>query len=154
MLQRNPRKEVVVVRRIHAACSEVNALAFLQDLRNVAIYEPKVDTATVTPGDRTGLYTVQGHFAGLPYTSRFEYMLTDRGFRSHRLPDGLPSLDVNGAFVVKPDRSGGVEIIHVERYRLPLAMAPLKGILRRYVGRTMERELQTVRRHVEAAELA
>src|SRR5436305_14810394 len=71
------------LRRRAVACPAARAIAAVQDIKSIERTEVKADRVEVTPAsDSAGTYAVTGHFAGVPWRSRFAYRLHASGFHS------------------------------------------------------------------------
>ena len=132
------------VGKIAVEASAENALAVLWDIKSIACYEPKVDSALVTPGtQKQGTYFARGHFAGLPWSGTFTYELNHHGFYSE-MKRGAFGVKVQGGFVVTSESLDKCLITHYERYEFPYWLAPLSLIVRLYLHRAMKKELSNL----------
>lgn len=95
------RREVTVVRERHIDAPAERAVAVVQHLGSLPVWECKARRITVTPsGARHGTYTACGRIMGLiPWGARFDYELTDRGFHSW-MPAPIWGMQVAGGFRV------------------------------------------------------
>ena len=118
------------------------ALAILWEVKNLSLYEPKVDAMRIEPEtEERGTYAIKGRFAGLPWCGIFSYVLNPRGFHSELLK-GPPSVRMNGGFVVTSRCSGQCLITHYERYQFASWLALLAPLIRLYVAWAIKKELQ------------
>jgi hypothetical protein len=119
-----------------------NALAVLWDLKSIALYEPKVDSAWIKPETKkTGTYSLRGRFAGVPWDGNFIYELNDRGFHSEMTRSRPPGVSMNGGFVVKAECPDRCSVTHYERYRFSFWMLPLIPLFRPYLAWAMKKEM-------------
>ena len=122
-------------------CSTVKALEFIQDLKRITGYEPKINEAQVTIKNKTqGEYSTYGFFSGVPWRGRFEYTLHEHGFHSYMTGGWLKNC-MQGGFVVLPHGDQQCQLWHYEEYRFPRASILLRPGLRAYLRRAMHREL-------------
>ena len=90
-------------------CSVEEALAFVQNLKQIAEYEPKINKSQVTTTSATqGTYSTQGFFSCVPWRGRFEYTLHQHGFHSHMVGGWLAN-NMQGGFVVLPYDEESIE---------------------------------------------
>lgn len=137
--------EVTVVRRRRIETSAARAVAVVQHLGSLPVWERKALDVTVTPsGPHQGTYAARGRIAGvIPWRAEFDYELTQAGFHSWmRTPRG--GVQVAGGFRVAAHGPDTCTIIHYEQYRLPISIRVLSAAWRRYVARTMDAELERV----------
>jgi hypothetical protein len=89
-----------------------------------------------------GTYAVTGHFARVPWRSRFAYRLHPTGFHSEKVPGERPrGWNISGGFIVAPLDEQACLVVHYEDYGLPTYLAPLRAVIRLYLHRSMEVEL-------------
>jgi hypothetical protein len=118
------------------------ALAILWDVKNLRLYEPKVDAMRVEPEtEGRGTYAVRGRFAGLPWRGIFSYVLNPRGFHSELL-EGPSGVRMNGGFVVTSGRADQCLITHYERYQFTSWLALLAPLIRLYLTWAIKKELR------------
>src|SRR3954454_19724321 len=93
---------VRAIRRRTVACPADRAIAGVQDIKSIELTEVKADRVEVFPESPTaGSYAVTGHFARVPWRSRFAYRLHESGFHSHKLEGEIPrDWDISGGFIV------------------------------------------------------
>jgi len=144
----NGHRYVRVIRRRTVHCPAEQALAAVQDIKAIELTEVKADRVEVFPeSPTTGTYAVTGHFARVPWRSRFRYRLHEGGFHSHKVEGETPrSWEISGGFVVAPLDDGKSLIVHYEDYGLPRYLGPLRGLIRLYLRRSMEVELRALER--------
>ena len=144
----NGHRYVRVIQRRTVACSPERAIDAVQDIKAIEQTEVKADRVEVFPdSETTGTYEVTGHFAKVPWRSRFAYRLHGGGFHSHKVEGEIPrSWEISGGFVVAPLDDGKSLIVHYEDYGLPRYLAPFRGLIRLYLRRSMEVELMALER--------
>jgi hypothetical protein len=144
---------VRVIRRRTVACPAERAVKAVQDIKAIEKTEVKADRVEVFPeSETTGTYAVTGHFARVPWRSRFAYRLHGGGFHSHKVEGETPrSWEISGGFVVAPIDDSSSLIMHYEDYGLPRYLAPLRGVIRLYLRRSMEVELRELENLLRAA---
>jgi hypothetical protein len=137
-----------MIRRRTVAVPAGTAIAAVQDIKAIEKTEVKADRVEVLPeSETTGTYAVTGHFARVPWRSRFSYRLHDGGFHSHKIPGEIPrSWEISGGFVVAPLDDATSLVIHYEDYGLPRYLAPFRGLIRLYLRRSMDVELGALER--------
>jgi hypothetical protein len=133
---------VTVTDSIPLGLSAEQALAILWDVKNLSLYEPKVDAMQVEPeAEGRGTYAVRGRFAGLPWRGIFSYVLNPRGFHSELLK-GPSGVRMNGGFVVTSGRADKCLITHYERYQFTSWLALLGPLIRLYLTWAIKKELR------------
>lgn len=138
--------KVTVTDSVQLEVPAEQALAVLWEVKNLSLYEPKVDAMQVEPETRErGTYAIKGRFAGFPWRGIFSYALNPRGFHSELLK-GPPSVRMNGGFVVTSGRSGQCRITHYERYQFLSWLAPLAPLIRLYLTWAIKQELRGLAR--------
>jgi hypothetical protein len=137
-----------MIRRRTIAVPAGEAIAAVQDIKAIEKTEVKADSVEVFPESETaGTYAVAGHFARVPWRSRFAYRLHAGGFHSHKIAGEVPrSWEISGGFVVAPIDDSTSLVVHYEDYGLPRYLAPLRGLIRLYLRRSMEVELRALER--------
>lgn len=134
--------KVTVVDSIPLGLSAEQALTILWDVKNLSLYEPKVDAMQVKPEtEERGTYAIMGRFAGLPWRGIFSYVLNPRGFHSELL-EGPSGVKMNGGFVVTPGHAGQCLITHYERYQFTSWLALLAPLIRLYLTWAIKKELR------------
>ncbi len=137
-------KQISVIGKTTVDLPDEKALAIIRDIQLIDLYEPKIDSARIKPATAsTGFYSVQGHFAGLPWGGKFSYELKEDGFYSELL-EGPLGIQVSGGFMVKPQSSGQCSITHFERYQFPSWLMPFVFLIRPYLLRAMKEELRNL----------
>lgn len=134
---------VCALRRQTLPCSAGRAIAAVQNIKSIEHTERKADRVVVSPESPTaGTYAVTGHFARVPWRSRFAYRLHSTGFHSEKVPGERPrGWDISGGFIVAPLGEQACMVVHYEDYGLPRYLAPLRALIRLYLHRSMEVEL-------------
>jgi hypothetical protein len=147
----NGHRYVRVISRRTVACPAAVAVAAVQDIKAIEQTEVKADRVEVFPESPTGgTYAVTGHFARVPWRSRFAYELHSGGFHSRKVEGEIPrSWEISGGFVVAPIDQGTSLIVHYEDYGLPRYLGPLRGLIRLYLRRSMAVELRALERLLE-----
>ncbi|MBI4423157.1 MAG: SRPBCC family protein [Elusimicrobia bacterium] len=122
---------------------------YLRDISRLSDYEQKVDHCTVTYPDKgTALAEVSGRYFGLPWRGSFKMSYTrDGGYHSEMLR-GRPFKRATGGFQLRTV-SGGTWITHEEQYHLPLTFRFLRPVVRRWLARTIEKELGVIKEGAE-----
>jgi hypothetical protein len=135
---------VRTLRRRALQCPAERAIAAVQDIQAIERTELKADRVEVSPESATtGTYAVTGHFARVPWRSRFAYRLHSTGFHSEKVPGERPrSWEISGGFMVAPLGEQECLVVHYEDYGLPRCLAPLRGLVRLYLHRSMDVELR------------
>jgi hypothetical protein len=134
--------KVIVTDSIPLNLPAEQALAILWDVKNLSLYEPKVDAMQVKPEtEERGTYAIMGRFAGLPWRGIFSYVLNPRGFHSELL-EGPSGVKMNGGFVVTPGHAGQCLITHYERYQFTSWLALLAPLIRLYLTWAIKKELR------------
>jgi hypothetical protein len=142
----NRRRYVRALRRRTLPCPAERAIAAVQDIKAIERTEVKADRVEVSPQSATaGTYAVTGHFARVPWRSRFAYQLHSSGFHSEKVPGERPrGWDISGGFIVAPVGERACLVVHYEDYGLPRYLAPLRGLIRLYLQRSMAVELRVL----------
>jgi len=142
-LRSDPHSYVRTLRRRTLSCSAGRAIAAVQDIKAIERTELKADNVKVSPESPTaGTYVANGRFARVPWRSRFAYRLHSTGFHSEKVPGERPrSWNMSGGFIVAPLGEQECLVVHYEDYGLPRYLAPLRGLIRVYLHRSMEVEL-------------
>jgi hypothetical protein len=137
---------VRAIRRRTVECPAERAIAAVQDIKSIELTEVKADRVEVFPESPTsGSYAVTGHFARVPWRSRFSYRLHESGFHSHKVEGETPrEWEISGGFIVAPLDPGSCLIVHYEDYGLPRYLAPLRGLMRLYLHWSMGVELRAL----------
>jgi hypothetical protein len=137
---------VRAVRRRTVGCPAERAIAAVQDIKAIELTEVKADRVEVFPeSPTTGSYAVTGHFARVPWRSRFAYRLHASGFHSHKVDGEIPrDWSISGGFVVAPLDQASCLIVHYEDYGLPRYLAPARGLIRLYLYWSMGVELRAL----------
>jgi hypothetical protein len=139
-----------VSRRILISAPRDSVRKYLSDLREIARYEPKVDSIEVAPPvDGPGLEaSAQGRFFGLPWRGTFRFEMTqDGGYRGVMVRGPLRRMECR--IMLRPV-VGGTVIEHDEAYDLPLMVRPLNSLIRRWLNHTLESELDSIKEGAEA----
>ena len=134
---------VRALRRRMLPCPADHAISAVQDIKAIERTELKADRVEVSPDSSTaGTYAVTGHFARVPWRSRFAYRLHPTGFHSEKVAGERPrSWEISGGFMVAPLSQHACLVVHYEDYGVPLYLAPLRTFIRAYLHRSMDIEL-------------
>jgi hypothetical protein len=150
-------RNIEATRLIDVACRQEDALAIIQEIKNIEKTEVKADEVQVFPSsERTGTYKVRGHFAGIPWRNEFRYVLNEQGFHSFEAhPPGSGSR-IQGGFVAISTGEQSCSIIHYEQYILPRWGVLLKLLIVWYLQWSMKKELHDLQAILlkRAAEIA
>ncbi|UPT74745.1 MAG: SRPBCC family protein [Elusimicrobiota bacterium] len=136
-----------VNRRILISAPHESVRNYLADLGEIAQYEPKVDSFTLSPaGD--GAAEAGGRFLGIPWrgTFRFEFR-PDGGYRGVMVSGPLRRMECR--VMIRPV-NGGTVLEHEEDYDLPLLLKPLRPLVKRWLDHTLETELDLIKERAEA----
>lgn len=139
-----------VNRRILVSAPRDSVRTYLSDLREIARYEPKVSSIELSPAAE-GLpgreASAQGRFFGLPWHGTFRFETTqDGGYRGVMVRGPLRRMECR---MVLRSVIGGTMIEHDETYELPLLMRPLNSLIRRWLDKTLESELGSIKEGAE-----
>lgn len=145
------RRYLGCIEHIDVSRPLTEAEAFITDIGQLCSYELKADEVQVRrAGPDSGVYTVKGRFARLPWTDTFTYRLHGMGFHSWQERERPSGLEISGGFVVAPLGHDRSRVIHYEEYAVPVWAIPLRPLIAAYLRRSMIRELQTIRGLIEA----
>ncbi|HEX4046697.1 MAG TPA: SRPBCC family protein [Elusimicrobiota bacterium] len=139
-----------VSRRILVSAPRDSVRSYLSDLREIARYEPKVSAIEVAPpaeglADREA--SVQGRFFGLPWHGTFRFETTqDGGYRGVMVRGPIRRMECR---VILRSVIGGTLVEHDETYELPILMRPLNSLIRRWLDKTLESELGSIKEGAE-----
>lgn len=142
------RPALLIKENIVMPCSAEQARRFLQDLRTIEKYEPKLTHAEVHPsGETGGTYETRGYFAGLPWHGKFSYKLNPAGFFSEMLEGPVQGLQVSGGFAVAALGPSRCLVTHHEKYsfRAWYLLLPLLPVIKAYLTLAMHKELQDLK---------
>jgi hypothetical protein len=140
----HPRRGYVrALRRRTLPCPAGRAIAAVHDIESIERTEVKAERVDVSRESATGgTYAVSGRFAGVGWRSRFVYRLHATGFHSEKVPGERPrDWEISGGFIVAPLGEQACLVVHYEDYGLPHYLAPLRGLVRLYLNRSMDVEL-------------
>lgn len=144
------RRRITVVSARELPCTRQDAVAAIQDIKNIEMTEVKADAVTVSPETpERGTYRVRGHFAGFPWRGHFAYALNDGGFHSRNAGVPPERATIEGGFAVTPLASG-CTVIHYEQYVLSRWLVPLRPAIRVYLRWSMARELRDLEELIAA----
>ena len=134
-----------VSRRILVSAPRDSVRTYLSDLREIVKYEPKVDSIEIAADG--GEASATGRFIGLPWRGTFRFEMTqDGGYRGVMVHGPLRRMECRMAL-----RSviGGTVIERDESYELPFLLRPLKSLIRRWLDKTLENELDFIKEGAE-----
>ncbi|HXT01491.1 MAG TPA: SRPBCC family protein [Elusimicrobiota bacterium] len=139
-----------VSRRILVSAPRDSVQKYLSDLSEIAKYEPKVHSIEVSPaveGQAAQDAALAGRFFGLPWHGVFRFERTsDGGYRGSMVSGPLRRAEIRMA--LRPV-IGGTSLEHQETYELPLYLRPLSALIRRWLDKTLESELDSVKEGAE-----
>jgi len=143
---------ICVVTTLHLNRSKAEVLPFIWDIKNIEYCEVKADDVQVNrETERTGTYTIHGHFARfIPWTRKFKYELHDRGFHSKEAGFPPSELDIQGGFFVEATSEQECEIIHYEQYTLPLKFRLLQPFIVIYLKWSQLKEMADLKRLISS----
>ena len=134
------------VSTIVISAPQTDALAIVQNIKNIEKSEVKADEVIVHPDTETkGTYWVCGHFAGIPWTHTFAYELNEKGFHSMEATPPPSGTRISGGFIVEALGERECKVIHYEDYKLSWWMLPAKPLIVWYLKWSMRKELRAVR---------
>ena len=135
-----------VSRRILISAPHESVRSYLSDLGEIARYEPKVDSIALSAAGESA--EASGRFFGLPWrgTFRFEFA-PDGGYRGVMLSGPLKRMECR--MMIRPV-NGGTVLEHDEEYELPFFLSPLRPLVRRWLVKTLETELDVIKERAEA----
>jgi hypothetical protein len=140
-----------VSRRILVSAPRDSVRKYLSDLREIAKYEPKVNSIEVVPtaeGASGQDASAEGRFFGLPWHGTFHFDMTqDGGYRGVMVRGPLRKMECR---MVLRSVVGGTVIEHDEAYDLPFLLRPLNSFIRRWLDSTLENELDSIKEGAEA----
>jgi len=135
-----------VNRRILISAPYESVRTYLQDLGEIAHYEPKVDSIAVSPAGES--VEASGRFFGMPWSGTFRFdFAPDGGYRGVMLSGPLKRMECR--MQIRPV-NGGTMLEHHEDYELPLFLSPLRPLVRRWLDHTLETELDVIKERAEA----
>lgn len=144
------KNTISISRIIQINSSSESALNFLQNIHYLSRYEPKVISAHVLQEtSKTGVYTAWGFFYIIPWRGKFSYTLTENGFNSALLTNSSARIQVNGGFLVKSEDNNQCRITHYESYKIPNWLNCLNSWIKKYIDRSIERELNNIKCLIE-----
>jgi hypothetical protein len=134
-----------VSRKILVSAPRESVRTYLSDLREIAKYEPKVDSIEIAEDGAEA--SASGHFIGLPWRGTFRFEKTlDGGYRGVMVRGPLRHMECR---MILRSVAGGTVIEHDESYELPLLMRPLKGLIHRWLDKALESELDSIKERAE-----
>jgi hypothetical protein len=140
-----------VSRRILVSAPRDSVQKYLSDLREIAKYEPKVNSIEIAPAAE-GLAgreaSAEGRFFGLPWHGTFRFDMTqDGGYRGVMVHGPLRHMECR--MILRPV-IGGTSLEHDEKYELPFFLRPFSSLIRRWLNKTLENELDFIKEGAEA----
>jgi hypothetical protein len=135
-----------VSRRILVSAPRDSVQKYLSDLSEIAKYEPKVSSIEVAPpveGVAGQEASAQGRFFGLPWHGTFRFEMTvDGGYHGVMIHGPLRRMECR--MHLRPV-IGGTVIEHDETYELPLLLRPLTSMIRGWLKKSLETELDFIK---------
>ena len=132
-----------VSRSVMVSAPRESIRIYLQDLKNAAQYEEKVDSVAVNGAKAS----VSGRFLGLPWNGEFAVQFTsDGGYRAEMVSGALKRMVC--AYTLR-SVSGGTIITHEETYQFSLLARPIMRLFRGWLAHTMELELGVIKEEAE-----
>ena len=139
-----------VSRRILVSAPRTSVQKYLSDLREIAKYEPKVNSIALVPpaeGRADQEASAEGRFFGLPWRGTFRFEMTqDGGYRGVMVNGPLRRMECR--MLLRSVR-GGTMVEHDEAYELPMVLRPLNSWIRRWLDHTLENELDVIKEGAE-----
>ena len=124
--------------------SSAMVLSFLQNIKNIDRYEPKLISAEIIEAQPDkGFYKAKGTFLNFRWRGKFTYELNYQGFHS-RMVGGPLSNKMQGGFAVYAISENSCCVIHYEEYQFPRWTILLKPLFRYYLKKLMIQELKTI----------
>jgi len=140
-----------VNRRILISAPYESVRTYLRDLEEIAHYEPKIDAISISEaGDGTSAKSAEasGRFFGMPWHGTFSFEFApDGGYHGVMLSGPLKRMECR--MMLRPV-NGGTMLEHDEEYELPLFLRPVSPLVRRWLDKTLETELDVIKERAEA----
>ena len=139
---------LIVQRRVMIEAPRPAVAAYLRDISHLAEYEQKVETCEASyPREGEALASVHGTWYGFRWSGVFEMNFTpDGGFQSRMIRGPLKRM--SGGFALK-EVTGGTQLTHHELYGFPWFVRPFYPLLRPWLARSMELELEVIKKRSE-----
>jgi hypothetical protein len=135
-----------VNRRILISAPYESVREYLRDLSEIVHYEPKVDSIAISPAGESA--EASGRFFGMPWHATFSFEFApDGGYHGIMLTGPLKRMECR--MMLRPV-NGGTMLEHDEEYELPLFLRPLRPLVRRWLDKTLETELDVIKERAEA----
>ncbi len=135
-----------VNRRILISAPYESVRTYLSDLNEIARYEPKVDSISLSPAGESA--EASGRFFGIPWRGTFRFdFAPDGGYRGVMTTGPLRKMECR--VMIRPV-NGGTMLEHEEDYELPLLLKPVSSLVRRWLDHTLETELDAIKERAEA----
>lgn len=139
-------RHVNVVGTIRVQAPKQEVVELLWNIKRIPDFDLKADRVDVRPvTEKTGMYSVWGHFAGIPWSREFEYFLNDDGFYLKEAHPG-PEIAVQGGFLVQATGPNSCTVIHYELYFFAPWFVPLRPFIVAYLNWSVRVELQKIKR--------
>jgi hypothetical protein len=143
-------KMLKVSRRILVSAPRDSVRSYLSDLNEIAKYEPKVSAIEVLPAAEGGegqAVSASGRFFGLPWHGTFHFDMTQDGGYSGVMTRG-PVRRMECRMILRPV-IGGTQMEREETYDLPFFLRPFTSMVRRWLDKTLETELDFIKEGAE-----
>jgi hypothetical protein len=139
---------IAVTRRILISAPRESIRMYLQDIKNVAQYEQKVDAVEVTSQEADRVQAlVSGKFLGLSWKGAFDVRLTgDGGYHAELTQGSIKRMACS--FHLRAVK-GGTVLTHEEQYHFSFLTRPVMRLFKGWLGQTMELELGVIKEEAE-----
>lgn len=132
-----------VTRSVMVSAPRESVRLYLQDVRNAAQYEEKVDAVSVEGSQAVA----SGRFLGLSWRATFAVEPTpDGGYRAEMTSGSLKRMVCSYSLRAV---SGGTILTHEESYQFSFFARPVMRLFRGWLGHTMELELGVIKEEAE-----
>lgn len=141
---------IEATRKVLISAPKERVSEYLRDFSRLSEYEQKVDACLVSHSDpETAVAEVSGRYFGLPFKAAFRMTHTRDGGYSSELLRG-PFKSGRAGYRLQAV-TGGTVLTHDEQYHVPLAFKfkPLRRVMERWLGRTMDVELAVIKEGAE-----
>lgn len=139
------RRNMSVTAKMRLKAPLGQVLAVLWDLKNIAIYEPKIHAVSVQMTTETeGSYQTKGTFWGIPWEGSFDLKLNKNGFQA-KMTKGFLAGYIKGGFHARQIDPETTEITHTEQCSFPLWMLPLVPFIRRSIFKGAFKEMKALK---------
>lgn len=122
-------------------------LTYIHNIENLVQYEPKLWKVKLQKESNSkkelGFYQSTGVFGFVPFRDQFSYTINENGFHS-QMETGLLKKHMNGGFTLTKKNKNQCIVLHYENYELCGWQKLFSPYLKRYLKRSMEKELNTL----------